>query len=387
MRQVQVTVPEEHRELVEEILQDYSTDISSSKVERKEEESIQFSATVEASDIDDLTEDLKGHKEIEVGELSIRVLQQETLIEKGQQTKGSTSPLSQEEIYSKAQEFRNFTKPQWGLIALSSAIASYGLVLDNVILVIGAMMLAPMLSPFVSGAVSLAVGDRSLLIDSVRAGIESAVIAVLVSYLAVFPIPVGVNNTLELVVSPGVPTVLLSLLVGGAAALTFATGLRDQIAGVAVAIALVPPLASVGIALKMQDFVLAFQAAAVAFSNILGVIISGFISFNALGLRPQTYYKKRNAEKMKYVVPGAFLVLIVLVVPVVYHAYANYEAYGSQHSIEKKANQFFGEDLIEIRFKDSTATILVAGDHNETEFRRSITGDVKLEVIELRKAG
>ncbi|MFB6203861.1 MAG: TIGR00341 family protein [Candidatus Nanohaloarchaea archaeon] len=387
MRQVQVTVPDRHRELVEEILQDYSTDISSSKVERKEEESIQFSATVEASDIDDLTEDLKGHKEIEVGELSIRVLQQETLIEKGQQTKGSTSPLSQEEIYSKAQEFRNFTKPQWGLIALSSAIASYGLVLDNVILVIGAMMLAPMLSPFVSGAVSLAVGDRSLLIDSVRAGIESAVIAVLVSYLAVFPIPVGVNNTLELVVSPGVPTVLLSLLVGGAAALTFATGLRDQIAGVAVAIALVPPLASVGIALKMQDFVLAFQAAAVAFSNILGVIISGFISFNALGLRPQTYYKKRNAEKMKYVVPGAFLVLIVLVVPVVYHAYANYEAYGSQHSIEKKANQFFGEDLIEIRFKDSTATILVAGDHNETEFRRSITGDVKLEVIELRKAG
>lgn len=385
MRQLQVTAPAKQKDAVEEILEEYSSDVSSSKGEKNDKKVAEFTATVESDEIHDLTTELKGIKEIDHGELSIRVLQQESLIQKGQETKGSTSTLSQEEIYSKAQQFAGFTKPQWGLIGLSSAIAAYGLILNNVIVVVGAMMLAPMLSPFVSGAISIAVGDKSLMVESLRAGFESIVIAILVSFIAVLPMTVGSSATLELVVSPGLPSLLLSFLVGSAAALTFATGLRDQIAGVAVAIALVPPLASVGIGLKMGDFYLAFQAASVAFINVLAVLISGFMCFRLLGLKPSTYYKQKEAEQIRRVVPIALVILALIAMPVSYLSYQNYESYTLKKSVETTAQDFFGDSMVSMEFHDSTAKIIVVGDHNETAFRERLPEGFSANVIELQR--
>lgn len=385
MRQLQVTAPTKQRRAVEEILEDYSSDVSSSRAEKKNERVSEFTATVESDDIHELTKKLKGIKGIEQGKLSIRVLQQESLIQKGQETRGSTSTLSQEEIYSKAQQFGSFTKPQWGLIALSSAIAAYGLILDNVIVVVGAMMLAPMLSPFVAGAISIAVGDKSLMIESLRAGFESIVIAVAVSFIAVLPMTVGTSSTLDLVVSPGLPTLLLSFLVGSAAALTFATGLRDQIAGVAVAIALVPPLASVGIGLKMADFYMVFQAASVAFINVLAVLISGFLSFRLLGLKPSTYYKQKEAEEIRRIVPIALVALALIAMPVSYLSYQNYESYTVQKEVESTAQEFFGNSLVDMEFDDSTARILVVGDHNETAFYSQLPPGFTVDLVKLQQ--
>ncbi len=214
MRQLQVTVPAGSKGEVKEILEDYSSDVSSSNVERDGSQAIEFTVSVESDEIDSLTEELKGIEELDSGELSIRVLEQESLIEKGQKTKGSSSILSQEEIYSKAQESSRFNRAQWGLIGVSAAIAAYGLALDNVIVVVGAMMLAPLLSPFVSGAISLVVGDSALMRDALISGLESVLIAVIIAYVAVLPFPVELNSTMKLVVSHSILTVLLSLLVG-----------------------------------------------------------------------------------------------------------------------------------------------------------------------------
>jgi uncharacterized hydrophobic protein (TIGR00341 family) len=387
VKQLQIDVPREFRDQVEEVVSEYASDYTSTETEKEGEEGVQFTTTVASEDIDELTEELKGIKEIESGQLLIRVLQQESLIEKGQETRGYASTLSQEEIYSKAQQFADYTRPQWGLIAISSAIAAYGLILNNIILVIGAMMLAPLLSPFVSGAVSLAVGDRTLMINSFRSGFLSALLVVFISYISVLPLPVSVTPAMEMVISPGLPALLLSMLVGAAAALTFATGLRDQIAGVAVAIALVPPLAGTGIALKMGNAFLGVQSATVAVTNMFAVIIAGFLSFNRLGLRPSTYYKKKEAERIKLVVPAAFVIMVALMIPVTYISYQNFESYSLQKTVENEANDYFGSDLMEVEFQDSRAYITVIGDHNQTEFLGKIPDDAEVTVRELSSAG
>ncbi|MFB6208288.1 MAG: TIGR00341 family protein [Candidatus Nanohaloarchaea archaeon] len=387
MRQIQVTVPGRFKEEVEDILDEYTSDFSSNHVEKNDQRAVEFTATVESDEIDELSEELKSIKEIDHGDLSIRILQQESLIEKGQETRGSTSTLSQQEIYSKAQQFSSFTKPQWGLIALSSAIAAYGLVLDNVIMVIGAMMLAPILSPFVSGAISLTVGDRSLMLDSMKSGMEAVLIAVFVSFIAIIPMNVAMNPTLDLVVSPGVPTVFLSFLVGAAAALTFATGLRDQIAGVAVAIALVPPLAAVGIGLNMADIYMALQAASVAFINLLAVIVAGFLSFRVLGLKPSTYYKQKEAERIRFLVPAALIILVLVAAPVSYLSYKNLESASVTQEVKSEARAFFGGDMIDIKFYDSSARIYVVGDHNISKFQERVPEGFEVDVIELQSVG
>lgn len=384
MRQLQVTVPEKFKDEVDRILEEYSSDVSFSEVEKDDRKEVEFTVSLESGDIDELTGELKGIDDLESGELSIRVLEQESLIEKGQQTRGSSTSLSQEELYSKAQEAAEFSNTQWGLIAVSAAIAAYGLALDNVIVVIGAMMLAPLLSPFVSGAISLVVGDRRLMRQSLVHGSLSILLAVAVSYIAVLPFPIQVNQTLQLVVSSSVLSVLLSLLVGSAAALSFATGLRDQIAGVAVAIALVPPLASIGIGLKMGNFLFAGHAATIAAINLLAVIISGYSVFRVLGLSPSTYYREREAERLKFIVPAAFLLLLVFATPVIYSSYQGYQDIIEEQQVRDAANQHFGEDLLELRFEDSEATVIVVGEQNMTAFRQEVPESVEVRVRQLQ---
>lgn len=382
MRQLQVTVPEKFRDSVEEVLEKYTSDVSSSEVEKDDTRAVEFTATSESEDIDELSQELKEIEDLGLGELSIRVLEQESLIEKGQKTRGSSSTLSQEEIYSKAQEFSDFSGAQWALIAVSSAIAAYGLALDNIIVVIGAMMLAPMLSPFVSGAVSLVVGDRSLMEEAMENGLKSIFIAVIVSSIAVLPFPVESNGALELVVSPSILTVLLSLLVGSAAALSFATGFRDQIAGVAVAIALVPPLAAIGIGLKMQNLVFVAQAASIASINILAVIVSGSLTFRLLGLKPSTYYREKEAETMRYVVPVALLILLFLAIPVGYSSYLGYQDYLEKQEVRHQAEEFFGTGILEVSFEGEEPKVIVVGEHNVTDFKNRL--DRNITVRQLR---
>ncbi|QKQ98227.1 TIGR00341 family protein [Candidatus Nanohaloarchaea archaeon] len=384
VRQLQVTVPKGSKDITKEVLEDYSSDISSSEAEKNEEKVIEFTATVDSDEIDELTEDLKSLDDIDVGELSIRVLEQESLIQKGQKTKGSSSELSQEELYSKAQEFSGFSRPQWGLIGLSSAIAAYGIALDNVIVVIGAMMLAPMLSPFVSAALSLAVGDKQLLKGSLLAGVESIVIAVIVSTAALTIIPLNRTAVLDMIIAPGFPTIMLSLLVGAAAALTFTTGLRDQIAGVAVAIALVPPLAAVGVGLNLQDYYLAAQSASIALQNALSIIVAGFAAFKILGVKPSTYYKKKEAEKLRPVVTAAIVIMFVVSVPITFISYQSHEPYSIQKDVEKTAGNFFGEDLVSVSLDNSKVRALVVGNHSEQEFRQRLPEGLEVNIVELQ---
>lgn len=387
MRHLQVTAPYDQKKKVSEILEDYSNDISSKKAEMNDDKAIEFSLTAESDELDDITEELKGIKSIASGDLSIRVIEQESLIEKGQKTKGSSESLSQEEIYSKVQESAEFSKSEWGLVGLSSAIAAYGLALDNIIVVVGAMMLAPMLSPFVSGAFSLVVGDRTLMKSSLRYGAESVIISVLVALLAVAIFPVQINSTLELVASPGLVSTLLSLLVGAAAALTFTTGLRDQVAGVAVAVALVPPLASVGIGLKMLNFGFAANAAMVAVINILSLIVAGYFTFRLLGFQPSTYYKKKEAEKIHFVVPVAMILITIFAFQIGYTTYTDYQGYISEYEVVETAEEYFGDDLITADVSQEEIVIVVAGTHNVDDFKSNFNGERPVRVVELAKAG
>ena len=384
MRQLQVTVPREFDEEVDEVLDKYTSDITSNEAERQGDEVLEFTATVEADEIDDLTEELKS-TDIESGDLSIRVLEQESLIEKGQKTRGSSSLLSQEEIYSKAQEFSGFSNAQWALVALSSAIAAYGLILDNLIVVIGAMMLAPLLSPFISGAISLSVGDSRLMRQSLVSGGMSFLMAIAVSYIAVLPFQVTMNSALRTIVSFGVPVVLLSFLVGAAAAFTFATGFRDQIAGVAVAIALVPPLAGAGIGLKIGNLTFALHAASIAVINILAVLLSGYVSFKIMGLSPTSYYKQKKAQKLRKVIPIAIVLLIAVISPIAYNNFQDYQGFGSEQKVRVETQDFFGEDLMSVNFENNNIRVYVIGDHNETKFKNRIRSDVDIEVIELQE--
>jgi len=193
------------------------------------------------------------------------------------------------------------------------------------------------------------------------------------------------NPTLQLVSTPSVIGILLSVFVGAAAALTFVTGLRDEIAGVAVAIALVPPIASIGLGLKMADMALVKNASTVASMNMLAVIISGYLCFTVLGLKPSTYYKKKQAKKIKYIVPMALLVFSLLAAPVAYSSYQSYEDYISESQLQEDANKFFGDKLLQTNIDGSKFVFYVVGEVNKTEFRQKYSNEREIRIIQLQR--
>lgn len=379
MRQLQVTVPEKFSEEVKEVIKDYSSDVSSTEVEKDDSKQVEFTTTVESEDIDELTEELKDLDDLESGKLSIRVLEQESLIQKGQKTKGSFSALSQEEIYSKAQEAGNFNMTQWSLVAASSAIAALGLASNSIIAVIGAMMLAPMLSPFIASSISLSVGDKTLMKSSMFAGVASMFLALVTAFVIAVPIEFSVTSALNTVLAPGVLAVPLSIIVGAAAALSFTTGFRDQIAGVAVAVALVPPIAAAGLTFGAGRYLLGFKALNLAVMNALAVLVSGFICLKAFGLEPSTYYKKKSAESMWKVIPVGLVALMLLGIPLTLSTYDATESIG----IEQEAEEYFGEKLIDVNRNQGEFTVVAAGNFSSGEFESRFDGrDVDVLILE-----
>ena len=380
MRQLQVTVPEEYGEEARKILEDYSNDISSSEVDKDGYKAVEITATSESEDIDDLTEKLKNINDIESGKLSIRVLEQESLIKKGQKTKGSFSPLSQEEIYSKAQEAGDFNITQWSLIAASSAIAALGIASNSIISVIGAMMLAPMLAPFIASSISLSIGDSTLMKKSLAAGTGSIILAFLTAYIVSIPIDFSQTQALTTVLSPGTLALPLSVIVGAAAALSFTTGFRDQIAGVAVAIALVPPISAAGLMFSSGRYLLGFKALNLAIMNALAVIVAGYACLKAFGLHPSTYYKKKSAENMRRIIPIGIVALMLLGIPLSFSFYDN----SLSADIEDRAENFFGDNLVEIRRNQGEFTVVAAGNFSRDSFEKRFD-EREVDVILLEK--
>lgn len=382
MRQLQVVIPKENIKKALKIVKNYSNDVTTSEVEKKDYKATEIIATVDSGDIDEITERLKDIKEIKSGKLSIRVLEQESLIEKGQKTKGSFSILSQEEIYSKAQEVGDFNYIQMILVAASSAIAAIGLVSNSIIAVIGAMMLAPMLAPFIAASISLSIGDKQLFQESMRVGFLSIVVAFLTAYLISLPIQFTMNSALATVLAPGNLAVPLSLIVGVAAALSFTTGFRDQIAGVAVAVALVPPIAAAGITFGAGKFILGFKALNLAIMNLLAVLVAGYGCLRALNIKPSTYYKKKSAENMHRAVSIGLLLIFILGIPLMLTVYDDSL---NNNKVQKEAEDYFKEDLILVKKFDRNYTVIVHGNHNETEFRNRFKNE-NVDMVSLERS-
>ena len=171
------------------------------------------------------------------------------------------------------------------LMLLSTSLAAFGLYLNSAAVIIGAMLLAPLMSPIVSISMGLLRHDNTLFKDSAKKivlGIglalsTSMVIALMFPHKPVTPEMLGRLN-------PTLLDLAVAILSGIAAA--YSKSFKEVIqslAGVAIAVALVPPLAVAGIGLGQADLGFFLQAFLLFFTNLIGIILAATITFRILG--------------------------------------------------------------------------------------------------------
>jgi len=179
----------------------------------------------------------------------------------------------------------------WVLIVLATVIATAGVIADSTATVIGAMIVAPLMTPILGTALSVVLADRRLILlnlGMVLAGAASVVaIAFLLGLTTHTHLLADTNAQIAARVSPRLIDLVAALATGAVGAFAMVrTDVSDTLPGVAIAISLVPPLAVVGLTLESGSPGQALGALLLFGTNVTAIIATGMMIFLSYKVRP-----------------------------------------------------------------------------------------------------
>jgi uncharacterized hydrophobic protein (TIGR00341 family) len=225
---------------------------------------------------------------------------------------------TREALFDQAEKSARLDSNYLVLVALSTLVAAIGLLEDNVAVVIGAMVIAPLLGPNLALGLGSALGDRGLIKQALQAGAVGLGLALLLSLLIGWLLPVDLgSHELMQRTEVGVESVALALASGAAAALSLTTGLSSVLVGVMVAVALLPPTAALGMMLGAAHLELAGRAALLLAVNVVSVNLAAKLVFLARGIRPRTGSERQIARQSIRVYLLVWLVTLAVLTAVI----------------------------------------------------------------------
>ena len=167
------------------------------------------------------------------------------------------------------------------MLGLSAIISTLGLLANSVAIIIGAMIIAPLMGPIVGMAYATAMGNRKLLRRSSFTLFKGVILTVVISYLTASLI--GLETVESEILSRTNPTLIdfgIALAAGMAGAFTQTRrSISDAIPGVAIAVALVPPLSVVGIGLALGERAISTGSSLLFLTNLICIIFFGGLVF------------------------------------------------------------------------------------------------------------
>ena len=180
------------------------------------------------------------------------------------------------------------------LLILATMIATFGLFINSSSVVIGAMLLAPLMQPIVSLSMGVLRQDSDLELNGAKT-IAIGVIAVLATaaIIAFFTPIERLTSEMAGRLSPTILDLFVAIVSGVAAAYAKSNEkILGSLAGVAIAVALVPPLAVAGIGLGWVDWHMFGTAFLLFITNLVGIVLAAALTFVILGFSPLHVAKK-----------------------------------------------------------------------------------------------
>lgn len=174
------------------------------------------------------------------------------------------------------------------LMMLSTTVAAMGLFVNSAAVIIGAMILAPLMAPLISAAMGLLRGERLLFVQSARTigigiGLSLATAALIARLFPIEHITPEISGRLQ----PAILDLGIAIACGIAGAYAYArSSVMRSLPGVAIAVALVPPLCVVGIGVGWWRADMILGAGLLFVTNLIGVIGAAVITFLVLGFAP-----------------------------------------------------------------------------------------------------
>ncbi|MFQ5921792.1 MAG: DUF389 domain-containing protein [Anaerolineales bacterium] len=226
-------------------------------------------------------------------------------------------PLTQEEQLVLYRNLREAAHPDvnfFVLIALSSLIASLGLLINSPAVVIGAMLVAPLMSPIIAISAGLTFGDGHTLREALASTVQGAMAAIFIAIVIGLIVP-GVQATSEILArtEPSLIDLMIALASGMAGAYAIARKeVGEALPGVAVSAALLPPLVSVGLGVALRDGSIVGGALLLFTTNLIAIVFAAGLVFLLLGVRPPSGERRSRWLRQGVMVTGLSLLAVSL---------------------------------------------------------------------------
>ncbi len=218
-----------------------------------------------------------------------------------------------EELYQKIRPQALLSQRFVALVIISSIVAAIGLLKDDVAVIIGSMVIAPLLGPFVGLSLASVLGDMELVKRSLPAIVVGALTALAIGMLAGYLAPPQIAFSHQVLSRSNVDflIILLAITSGAAGAYSLTQDMPETLVGVMMAVSVLPPLVASGIMLSKMMTIQASAAFLLFLINAVCINLSGVVTFAANGIRPMRIWEAKKAKK-------AFIVsLIILVVSLI----------------------------------------------------------------------
>lgn len=171
-------------------------------------------------------------------------------------------------------------------------MATFGLILDNSAVVIGSMLIAPMLYPVLGLSMGIIMSDTKLIARSFYTVLKSSIFGIIAAFFAAIFFSGQAQLSSEIIsrTQPSLPYVAIAIIAGLAASFAMAKPhLNETLPGIAISVALIPPLATVGIGAARFDWNIISKSLILFVVNIIGIVFASMVTFSLMNL-----YGKRN---------------------------------------------------------------------------------------------
>jgi uncharacterized hydrophobic protein (TIGR00341 family) len=230
--------------------------------------------------------------------------------------------IARDELVTAAAELAPSLPTYIIMTIVSAVVATGGLLLDSPAVVVGSMVIAPLVGPALSASVGTVVRDREMF----RRGVRLQILGLLLSILAAFVFAFVVRHVhlvppLEDVtavpeirerVAPDFLMLAIAIGAGVAGALSLLSGVSAALVGVMIAVALIPPAATVGIGLAWEQPRVSLGSVVLLLVNLLSINLASLLVFWYKGYRPERWFYRDTARKA-ILTRGATLLVAILV--------------------------------------------------------------------------
>lgn len=333
MRLIQLFVPTEQHSAVREMLENEGIDYIATPEADGEGEGVLIQFPLPSQAVDSVFADLKeaGLDEeaytVIANAETARTPRYDALEERFVDGSEEDDSISNAEIRTKAKGMTPGILTYYAMTLLSAVVATAGLLLDSPAIVVGSMVIAPQVGSALTGSVGAVIGDRSMLKHGIRSqvfGLGAAIVAAIVFGWAIksaqfVPPALSVETVTQISsrTSPGLLSLVVAICAGAAGAFGLATEFPVSLVGVAVAAAIIPAAAAVGIGVAWGYPVVALGAFVLLVANAASINISAAGIFWYLGYRPDGWDETTHMEHLRSLIHSRSALTVAVALAVV----------------------------------------------------------------------